>query len=271
MADLEISKSKSFDAHLELSPPSRLYHYTTQSGLLGILSSGELHATKPQYFNDATDFWLAVEIAMERINHWKSQAGDKASRLSGLIARMANTVTTNLFAACFCENGDLLSQWRGYSSGHYGYSLGMDISQLARKAKPVRFELGKCIYDREIQRRIIDELISDAIEGDDRAAAFERGLLRAGAFFKHETFRNEEEWRIVSPVEFTPEIGFRLGVSMPTPYCGFSIGAGNDSAVRHAYVGPCPHPLLAKAAVAMIFRKHDVKADAVNSSIAYRT
>ena len=68
------------------------------------------------------------------------------------------------------------------------------------------------------------------------------------------------------------ELAFRPGVSMLMPYCPLPIGTGSDSALRSAYLGPCPHPLLAKAAVAMVFTKHGVNAAEIrNSSIPFRS
>jgi hypothetical protein len=46
----------------ELSIPQRLYHYTSQSGLLGILSAKTLWATRIQYLNDSTEFAYALGL-----------------------------------------------------------------------------------------------------------------------------------------------------------------------------------------------------------------
>jgi hypothetical protein len=44
--------SMTFEKLQKREPPKVLYHYTDQTGLLGIITSGELHATKVQYIND---------------------------------------------------------------------------------------------------------------------------------------------------------------------------------------------------------------------------
>jgi hypothetical protein len=38
------------------SPPPILYHYTSQDGLLGILDSKSIWASKVQYLNDEQEF-----------------------------------------------------------------------------------------------------------------------------------------------------------------------------------------------------------------------
>jgi hypothetical protein len=45
--------------------PEVLYHYTGQAGLLSIINTAELWATKIQYMNDATEFNLALSIARQ--------------------------------------------------------------------------------------------------------------------------------------------------------------------------------------------------------------
>jgi hypothetical protein len=46
---------------LNRHPPGILYHYTTQTGLLGIITSGEIWASHTQYLNDVREFPHAIE------------------------------------------------------------------------------------------------------------------------------------------------------------------------------------------------------------------
>jgi hypothetical protein len=48
--------SATFAEHLQRPVPEFLYHYTSQDGLLGIISSASLWATNISYMNDATEF-----------------------------------------------------------------------------------------------------------------------------------------------------------------------------------------------------------------------
>jgi hypothetical protein len=52
--------STRFGEFQEVKPPDPLYHYTTQAGLLSIIKTGELWATKVQYMNDSTKAHPAV-------------------------------------------------------------------------------------------------------------------------------------------------------------------------------------------------------------------
>src|SRR4029077_713313 len=52
---------------LEEKPNKPLYHYTTQSGLLGIVGQKEIWATHTQYLNDTREGLHAVEMVHRRI------------------------------------------------------------------------------------------------------------------------------------------------------------------------------------------------------------
>jgi hypothetical protein len=45
--------------------PDILYHYTDQFGLIGIVNTSELWATKIHYMNDSTEFSLALGMAKD--------------------------------------------------------------------------------------------------------------------------------------------------------------------------------------------------------------
>lgn len=255
------ANSSSFDEHLAQPAPEWLYHYTTQVGLLGIVEEGQLRATKIQYMNDSTEFEWALNIA-EKV------CCDR--NVPDLFPRRAGIANANIFAACFCENGDLLSQWRAYSGSAYGFALGMHASTLFRIFNQDGFQCGRCIYDAERQAQIVGELVTDSLKqrGElNQQAAFERGLIRVGTFFKHEKFNEENEWRIATgPMAITDaKVGFKPGQSMPTPYFRLDLGKARDSAIKHITVGPSPHLMLSKSSVAMLMHRHGLLPESIES------
>ena len=44
-----------------------IYHYTTQAGLIGILTAREIWATDLRFFNDSTELHYALGIAEQKI------------------------------------------------------------------------------------------------------------------------------------------------------------------------------------------------------------
>jgi hypothetical protein len=108
--------------------PEVLYHYRGQDGLLSIIDTAELWATKIQYMNDATEFNIALSMARQILDHMIGETLVLTPVKAHVQLRdsLAGIEAINIFAACFCENGDLLSQWRGYAASGGGSAIGFD-------------------------------------------------------------------------------------------------------------------------------------------------
>jgi hypothetical protein len=107
--------------------PPVLYHYTTQAGLLGIITSREIWATHTQYLNDSQEFQHAVAVAMSQVA-LKLAAESNEDRktvlqrmLDGL---MPSIETINVFVCSFSECGDSVAQWRAYGDATGGFAVG---------------------------------------------------------------------------------------------------------------------------------------------------
>jgi hypothetical protein len=98
---------QAFVEHFKKIPPNFLYHYTGQAGLLGIIKTGELWATKIQYMNDATEFGLALTMARKELDATLARSNSLSEKAS--CARLKESLSgledINIFAVCFCENG----------------------------------------------------------------------------------------------------------------------------------------------------------------------
>jgi Protein of unknown function (DUF2971) len=271
---------------LARSAPETLYHYTTQDGLLGIVRSGELWATNVQYMNDRREFFLALEIAAERLKgRARFDPDPSVNRLSAnLIKRLENIEDAPVCAVSFCVNPDLLSQWRGYAGSSGGICLGFRSEALAMTAASMSGMLAACIYGKAEQEKIIDEMIGLAIEdvrqlqnhNDVRITAvatnFLQQLIRCGALFKDEGFHEEAEWRLVSGVrENLAEYEYKVGNSMLMPYLKFGLRIEHwANEIQSATVGPCPHPDDVVRAVRGLFAKHGISGNVSSSNVPYR-
>jgi hypothetical protein len=130
----------------------------------------------------------------------------------------------------FCEDGDLISQWRAYSNQASGYSIGFSGQSLSKTfGKGV--VLVPVIYDEKAQVKIIKSLMEalecvvphleakDELERDAyfNEATMHVGLLFGfiGTVFKSSYFQSEREWRIIAHNEIkfgrgTRETQFRV-------------------------------------------------------------
>jgi hypothetical protein len=262
---LAARSSSLFAEHLEKSPPDFIYHYTNADALLNICKTSTLRATQVDYLNDSTEFQGALDMLKARLTQ-EFDPADTTVDINTLPLRKKIALklwnifteplrTTSIFVICFCCKGDILSQWRGYS-GSFGYSIGFRTEKLQNVANGAGFVLGKCIYEMNTQKTIIDEICSHFLDSGrnyiDIMSEIGRVLLECGAFFKDKAFAEENEWRLVSRPPAPSEIEYRRGKSMIIPYISMPIGKAVNSSIDHMYVGPCPHMELSESSLAMM-------------------
>jgi hypothetical protein len=243
-------------------PQGTLYHYTTFSGLLGIVKCRALWASDIRYMNDSAEMRHTADLIAAEVRDRIDSGHPNPVLLSQFVDWVTHRITSGhmLFGASFRSHGNLLSQWRGYSVPGKGVSLGFCPEYIRGCAAKQQCMIGKCIYEPARQRLLIRKVV-DAMEtlaegrggGEKPAAersanyraaftAMETDLLRIAAILKHPSFREEKEWRIVSPVVAnTAEapILFREGHAMLVPYIEFDISLDDKPlAMDHLFLGP---------------------------------
>jgi len=193
---------------------SPLFHYTTTASMMSICETRSIWATDVFYLNDASEFTYAIDLVNQVANE---VYGDLSSELQEhfqhdplseffAIAQRRD----HPFVASFCENGDLLSQWRGYSKGDAGVALGLWLRPLSGRDN---FMLRKVIYEPEEQRRLVRTVVEAWV------TAYRRRLTEVGApqkpdwsvlsqaldeqllSFKHPGFAEEQEWRLITRID----------------------------------------------------------------------
>lgn len=261
------------DKLFSVPPQNTLYHYTSLSGLLGIVGSRELRASDIRYMNDSSELRHALTILRGHITRRITEGCDNPTLFNELLEWLSHRIVSGpmVYGASFRANGNLLSQWRGYSTNGKGVSLGFDPADIQKSAARQQFQVGQCIYDADEQAALMERLVTSL---ESRAAALplheprdgggnswlglfeqiEGDLLRIAALLKHPSFEEEQEWRIVSPVHgsgASQRIRFREGNSMLVPYFAFELSPSEEQpmALEHVYLGPTNHIDLSMNAV----------------------
>jgi hypothetical protein len=246
--------------------PDQLYHYTSQEGLRGIVQGGELWASKITHLNDSSELALTLSTTRTYV-----EGTDLPNRVRAGILRdleLIDASANNVFVFSLTSNGDQLSQWRGYTQPGSGYSIGFAAAELKRIAEQDGlFSLGPCSYSADVREEVVGDLVSRVVSRNLhlctkrkkytprtrwRTPQFRDELLFAASFLKHEAFREEEEWRLVSRTIPYKDSRFcyRSGKSHLLPYFRLSIrGTPGSIPLRSITVGPTPHPDLALSAV----------------------
>ena len=66
-------------------------------------------------------------------HYWYVQLGSNKRQAAEFLATIPGQMADiNVFSVSFCEDDDLLSQWRGYNGGSYGYCIGFQSAALIR-------------------------------------------------------------------------------------------------------------------------------------------
>lgn len=152
-----------------------LYHYCSPEAFLGIIQGRKLWLSN---LNNMSDYlegsWVVGiinEVLSELVPKYSSEAIDR-------VARSYNIAKFSPYVCCFSEDGDLLSQWRGYASDGHGFAIGFDSSLFPRAQGVPRMAgfgdkdkeklyLAKIDYDHERQKNHVKSLLEFAIRHEE--------------------------------------------------------------------------------------------------------
>ncbi len=169
---------------LSRKPEVPLYHYTRQSGLLGIIRKKEIWATHTQYLNDRREYLHALGVVREEIDKLLVLSGQQSrSILEEMKEGIFGIETMNVCVCSFSEDRDSLSQWRAYSSGPSGIAIGFPGDFLAEVAENKQWYLAPCIYEPDQQsaliRALVEEVFEQNVERSETNEAAQDHLLSA--------------------------------------------------------------------------------------------
>lgn len=275
-------------------PPDELYHYTTVTGAHSIIATKTLWLTKIQYLNDETELRHAIDLFRRTCETRASKVPKlQANLLQSLAHQMQSFYHTNICVACFCEDGDLLSQWRAYGGSDTSIALGFSGPVLKRLANKGFLNTWKCVYDPQAQQGLINESIDIFLRSYDIAARivdsanlektvndligyFNTTFLRIASIIKDHHFEAEEEWRIIATSQDFTKPDFDIVLSgdriLPTYKLEFEPdGEGRFDFIQSACVGPSRYPGLISDAISMHLTRNNFAYKSVkHSAIPFR-
>jgi hypothetical protein len=280
---LGISNLASRDLFLRQAPPI-LYHYTTLNGLKGIVESKSLWLTKAAYLNDSSELKLAIHLFQHHAelfaNRYSTSHPDYAKLLKKAAFQLDSFRNTNICLASFCEDGDLLSQWRGYTNSGTGVALGFSGIALERINTSGWGMLLRCIYGTEQHVQVIHDLIKALIDSyevckkncstdklesvaEDLIGYFSTTFLRVAPVLKNKHFAEEKEWRIVTlPQKITdPKFHSMISNDRVSQYYVYNMQpaeSGQHDFLNKMVLGPAPDTELLSDAIWTLCFKQEV-------------
>lgn len=278
--------------------PGRLWHYTDAGGLSGIVESEGLWATNTRFLNDATELGYGLQLAGEFIRTYSSTARltpEASAFLRGLADPEQADVTgflrrnLDVYVACFCEDGDLLSQWRAYAgtdtAGGYALSFetGSPLQAWVHAAGGAHgLRLVRVLYDRDEQEAVLHDLLNRLVpvleensQERERKDAVASNLVDALAAFaascKDSAFAEEREWRIVydrsNDADPLP-LSHRATRGLLVPYVALDLRRPEVAPTGHLPLasincGPGPEPVLKEQGLRSRLSRHEQFANLV--------
>jgi hypothetical protein len=263
--------------------PERLYHYTTAEGLLGILQTRKFWATHMSYLNDSSELTYGASVVAERLKVLSKNYSDLPQWKHYLelahLNRNAFDEMLEAYAVCFCTDGDLLSQWRGYGLSGGGYSIGLRPTsgnkslRIEQVSLPTQALFRKVIYGTEQQQELIDMAVVeiagvvirywDKQKGEDArqwlvekcVSTLRSILVNYLVCLKNPVFKEEAEWRYVlvqlRGTDRGPGTRFRARNGAVVPYVELELfnQPTGTLEISDIYCGPVLHPELSVRAI----------------------
>ena len=207
------------------SDPSILYHYCSNSTLVGLLRSKQIWLSDPRFMNDSRELrhaghifartfrtgadecrkqYVDLGLVEQTFFEWVAHISERFERDS-LLPRFERF---SPFIFCLSEDGDSLSQWRAYGGGHY--CIGFDRANLEKRTNGAIYKVAykRVEFDPDVAERIrgFFEVHKMHVYGNNLdtevkyAGAEDFESLKHDNYFlkiKDDNFRDEREWRLV--------------------------------------------------------------------------
>lgn len=207
-----------------------LYHYCSTDTFVKIINDGSIRLSMLSMSNDHLEGrWMRSVFEREFDRLEISDA--HFERVMGLIDQATDFVSPAGF--CLSEEGDQLSQWRGYADDGNGFAIGFQPDYLRALGKKYLtddqngFALHKVIYDYDEYRELVETIVEHVTDALGRGAFRNLTLLEAASpdadkirkshqdattavlhvmfplilhchIIKNPAFKEEQEWRLLS-------------------------------------------------------------------------
>lgn len=249
---------------------NKVGHYTSQAGILGIINTQLIRASNIKFLNDEQEFLHALDLIKQIIPTSKIKNDNPEfevhskyiTAIEKKLESLDQFTSESIYTFSVSKEIDLLSQWRGYCPQNNGYCLVMDIDKvfIDIKNQHKNSHLVECIYDLEEKNKSLKSLLNKYWEkyknkSDEKEKAgvineLSEDLALLASHFKHPSFSEEKEWRIVIILDKTTDdnIKFREGISSFIPFIELKINRNKVSSVK---IGPTSSKNLTSRALSL--------------------
>ena len=272
----------------------KLFHYTDVGAVKAMLESERMWLTDVRYLNDSEEMHNGISMLVEYMKHRvlnfkhpHTHFEDAANYVeSGLVGKAGYGIDNRpVFIGSFSRAGDLLSQWRAYGS----YAIELDTDHIPQ-------ELYSCVYDHDEKLSQASNVAMLSLITIAKDMGANSGFLDQEGYeafsdvvglvatFKHESFSEEQEVRVILGHDIDPEIEdglevkFRTRGNLLVPYVEAILPF---ESIRAIHIGPMRDQELAYISMKALVEKahldrgvtiynHAHKIKVIKSTIPYR-
>lgn len=279
----------SYNQYLVQDFEGSLFHYTDLNALASIVGSHDLWLTNSRYSNDEHEMDHGYAIARKVITRKRKESKSRAKKM--FLDRVATLVNTpppdGVYICCFCEEDNLLSQWRGYGENGTGVSIAFNPEGFQRYSGPDMppeklglTRLWKVFYETDTQEKIVEQalnMIPEMNRTDTKEVKAQKVADAIHFFiptFKNKDFKEEKERRLI----FTPspacdvKPSYRVSRGMLVPYYSLkALGrylyeSEDPLPIANVTVGPGIRKTLNVESVQMLLKQNSYSAVNVKTS-----
>ncbi len=213
--------------HLEYIQPDGVdglaFHYTSPSGLLGIISNSSIWFSDSDYLNDASesDYFHEIASSIFSTNKKDTIESNLAFRsylmsmfhcnYNGQGRKSISREKERRYVLSLSVDRDSLSLWNYYTKtiDSTGYNIGLNLEKLTESimlSPNQTLLVGRVIYSRDLQEALLRELYNDYIDiykqyknTYQRKYLYEMledNIVKYSVFMKDPSFSSESELRI---------------------------------------------------------------------------
>lgn len=236
-----------------------LYHYTSLEALIGIVNHRTLWASNIKYLNDTSEQTILQNLVRDQILELIAKQSSNAPGRW----RQAFQRALDIFVVCLSEDaGDRLSQWRAYG-GTCGVCLKFHkrsfVDYFDRGYPGSTFQKVKYVSpDWDAHLRAWAEKIKANLDSDEPGNPPHRIAIES-AFFKHQSFREEKEWRTIA-IRLGAPLRHRVRGSLLIPYIELNLGEVLPNLLEAVIVGPMNHKEQTAEAIEGLLKENGLSA-----------
>ena len=183
-----------------------LYHYCGLDAFLSIIKNSTLWLSGIRKSNDYLECVYCRDKINEKIRGFLEDDKEALEAWDfGYNINSDLSMDMISYVACFSENKDQLSQWRGYADNGAGIAVGFSRESFAdlKEAAPSHISFRKVIYDEKEQEKFIERIARESIKAMETkpvaqvAAELNQNYRLQFPVLKNASFEEEAEWRII--------------------------------------------------------------------------